>query len=80
MYSEFDIVVLVLHVGKPYSHGKRKRQWFLVSDSSVDLDSSCEPSESILAIDVSLPCDSFIPVDHSLAGFIVGFCNLLNQK
>lgn len=80
LYSEFDTAVLVLHVGEPYSYGKRKRQWLFVSDSSVDFDSSCEPSESILAIDFSLPCDSFIPVDHSLAGFTVGFCNLLKQK
>lgn len=80
LYSEFDTAVLVLHVGEPYSYGKRKRQWLFVSDSSVDFDSSFEPSESILAIDFSLPSDSFIPVDHSLAGFTVGFCNLLKQK
>lgn len=80
LYSEFDIAVLVLHVGEPYSYGKRKRQWLFVSDSSVDLDGLCEQSETILAIDFSSPCDSFIPVDHSLAGFTVGFCNLLKQK
>lgn len=79
LYSEFDIAVLVLHVGEPYSYGKRKRQWLFVSDSSVDLEGSCEQSE-ILAIDFSSPCDSFIPVDRSLAGFTVGFCNLLKQK
>ncbi|KAH9309494.1 hypothetical protein KI387_037405 [Taxus chinensis] len=68
LHSEFDVAVLVLHVGEPYMYGFRKRQWLFASDGSVELECWSKQSEIILAIDFSLPCDSFIAFDHSFAG------------
>ncbi|XP_057837345.2 protein BREAST CANCER SUSCEPTIBILITY 2 homolog B isoform X2 [Cryptomeria japonica] len=80
LHSEFDVAVFVLHIGEPYTYGLRKRQWLFTSDGSVELESGNKQSEIILAIDFSLPCDSFIALDHSLVGSTVGLCNLVKQK
>lgn len=78
--SEFDVAVLVLHVGQPYPCGLRRRQWLFVSDGSLEKDHSDHSKRtSVLVIDVSTSGDAFLPIEMSLEGCIIGYCNLVKR-
>ncbi|KAH7434005.1 hypothetical protein KP509_07G096700 [Ceratopteris richardii] len=79
--SEFDVAILIIHVGKPYACGRHQRQWLFASDGSVEEDDSTESREttSLLAIEVSALNDAYLPVERSLEGCIVGYCNLVKR-
>ncbi|XP_057983241.1 protein BREAST CANCER SUSCEPTIBILITY 2 homolog B-like [Malania oleifera] len=80
--SEFDIAALVVYVGEVYTVVHQKKQWVFVTDGSVSELQQEEFSSSLLAISFCSPCvdnDSFAPINHNLAGSVVGFCNLIKR-
>lgn len=80
--SEFDIAVLVLHVGLEYISGQQKRQWVFVTDGSLCELQTEESTTSLLAISFCSPSadDDFIsPINYNLVGSIIGFCNLVKR-
>lgn len=68
-FSEFDVAVLVVHVGTPYAAGLCKKQWLFVSDGSVE--ENPHKNTALLAISISATIDAFVPIDKSLEGCIV---------
>ncbi|KAL8161901.1 hypothetical protein V2J09_013390, partial [Rumex salicifolius] len=82
--SEFDTATLVLYVGKEYVTAHQKRQWVFVTDGSTSEPEKNEPySISLLAISFCSPYSdaySVSPVNHNLAGSIVGFSNLIKRS
>ncbi|XP_021908727.1 protein BREAST CANCER SUSCEPTIBILITY 2 homolog B isoform X3 [Carica papaya] len=80
--SEFDIAAWVLYVGEVYIDAQRRKQWVFVTDGSVSDIKSGEISNSLLAINFCSPCvddDSFLQINHNLAGSLVGFCDLVKK-
>ena len=69
VFSEFDVAVLVVHVGRPYATGLYKKQWLFVSDGSVE--ENPHKNIALLAINISTTSDAFLPVERSLQGCIV---------
>ena len=69
VFSEFDVAVLVVHVGIPYAEGLCKKQWLFVSDGSIE--ENPHTNTALLAISISATSDAFLPVDKSLEGCIV---------
>lgn len=74
LFSEFDIAAWVLYVGEVYIDAQRRKQWVFVTDGSVSDIKSGEISNSLLAINFCSPCvddDSFLQINHNLAGSLV---------
>ncbi|GMH26534.1 hypothetical protein Nepgr_028377 [Nepenthes gracilis] len=79
---EFDTTVLVIHVGQVYITAQQKKQWVFVTDGSISMLQTEEPTAPLLAISFCSPCvegDSVLPVNYNLVGSIVGFCNLIKR-
>jgi breast cancer 2 susceptibility protein len=75
LYSEFDVVAFVVHVGKVYTSSQQKKQWIFVTDGSImnGLQSG-KFIDTLLAICFCSPLfdhDSFPPINHNLAGSTV---------
>lgn len=75
LYSEFDVVAFVVHVGEVYTSSQQKKQWVFVTDESIMYGlQSEELMDTLLAICFCSPLiehDSFPPINHNLAGSTV---------
>ncbi|KAK1441178.1 hypothetical protein QVD17_07018 [Tagetes erecta] len=77
--SEFDVAGFVIYVGEVHKSSQQKRQWVFVADGSISSHSQ-ELSDALLAISFCSPsvdCDSIVPINDTLVGSTVGFCNLI---
>ncbi|OVA07838.1 BRCA2 repeat [Macleaya cordata] len=82
--SEFDIAAVVVYVGEAYRSGHQKKQWVFVTDDSMSGSELLSEGSSncLLAISFCSPSmdyDSFPPINYTLAGSTVGFCNLVKR-
>ncbi|KAK4418891.1 protein BREAST CANCER SUSCEPTIBILITY 2B [Sesamum alatum] len=80
--SEFDIAAFVVYVGEVYRQGHQQKQWVFVTDASTAGFCSKESPDALLAINYCLPYTelfSSAPVNSSIAGSVVGFCNLIKR-
>ncbi|KAL2619874.1 hypothetical protein R1flu_000079 [Riccia fluitans] len=79
---EFDVVGLVLFVTDPVPRdsfrGAAKSQWVFITDGSCAKGDAADAWEEtqVLAVEVFWPVEAFVPVESSLVGSVVGFCNL----
>jgi hypothetical protein len=75
LYSEFDIVAFVVHVGKAYTSGQQNKQWVFVTDGSIMKGLQSEKFiDTLLAICFCTPLinhDSFPPINQNLVGSTV---------
>ncbi|KAL3681954.1 hypothetical protein R1sor_024910 [Riccia sorocarpa] len=79
---EFDVVGLVLSVTDPFPRdsfrGAAKSQWVFITDGSCAKGDAADAWEEtqVLAVEVFWPVEAFVPIESSLVGSVVGFCNL----
>jgi hypothetical protein len=76
LYSEFDVVAFVVHVGEVYTSNQQKKQWVFVTDGSTIMHGlqSEKFMDALLAICFCSPLidhDSFPPINYNLAGSTV---------
>jgi hypothetical protein len=75
LYSEFDIVAFVVHVGEVYTSNQQKKQWVFVTDGSIMHGLQWNKlMDTLLAICFCSPLidnDSFPPINYNLAGSTV---------
>jgi hypothetical protein len=87
--SEFDTAAYVLLCTDPCPNGTRRQQWVFLTDGSFEGDCygtledgiqpEPEPLPMILALDINLPEESFVPVEKSLVGSVVVVANVRRQ-
>lgn len=87
--SEFDTAAYVLLCTDPCPNGTRRQQWVFLTDGSFEGDCYGTPEDGIqpepeqlpmiLALDINLPEESFVPVKNSLVGSVVAVANVRRQ-
>jgi hypothetical protein len=87
--SEFDTAAYVLLCTDPCPNGTRRRQWVFLTDGSFEGDCYGTPEDGIqpepeqlpmiLALDINLPEESFVPVEKSFVGSVVAVANVRRQ-
>lgn len=83
LFSEFDMVTFVVHVGEVYKDSHQKKQWVFVTDGSIPELQLEELPKSLLAINFSsayIDDDSFLPINYNLVGSTVSVLCLFNSE